>query len=85
MRPTVTARPSAFKRFTAWSVAVMVRKSCASIAGTVQRRQEVQRRTWCSSGPARALLAWNASSTFRLIPAVAANAAKVTGAGGQQR
>ena len=36
----------------------MVRKARASMARVVQRYQESQRRTWCSSSPARLLPAW---------------------------
>ncbi len=33
-------------------------RAWASMASTVQRRQDVQRRTWCSSRPVSVLLAW---------------------------
>jgi hypothetical protein len=52
------------------------RKACESMARTIQRCQEVQRRTWYWSSPVRALLAWNDPSTVQRRPATRTKAAK---------
>ena len=55
----------------AWRSAAVVttRKACASMARVIQRYQEVQVRTWCSSRPVRPLPVWKDSSTFHRHPA----------------
>jgi len=51
------------------AAAMTARKAWASMASTLQRCQEVQRRTWCSSRPASSLPVWNDSSTVQRRPA----------------
>ena len=45
------------RRSCSW-VAITASRACATMASRVQRRQDVQRRTWCSSRPARPFPAW---------------------------
>ena len=58
--------------------AAMVRKAAASMARVIHRYQEVQRRTWCSSSPARPLPAWKFSSIVQRSPATLTRAASGT-------
>lgn len=59
---------------------VTARKACASMARVTQHDQEVKRRTWCSSSPARPLLDWKVSSTRHLDPATRTRVARGSGA-----
>jgi hypothetical protein len=52
------------------AAAAMDKKARASMAKVVQRYQDPQRRTWCSSSPVRPLPAWKFSSVVQRVPAV---------------
>src|SRR5207237_1249064 len=51
----------------------------------LQRYQEAQRRTWCSSSPVSPLPAWKFSSVVHLVPATLTSRPSGTGRGEQQR
>ena len=59
----------------------MVSAAAASMARVTHRYQEVQRRTWCSSRPARPFPAWKFSSMVQRSPVTFTKAASVTGCG----
>jgi len=62
-----------------FGAAVTTRKSCASMARVVERCQEIQRRTWCSSSPVRPFADWKVSSTVQRRPATLTRVLNGTG------